>query len=79
MPIGSIDWDKARCVEHPCPLNDYQDKDRKARIIFNCPAGEDHDARVNIKTFKVCPGLLLPREEKILDVDFSDFTDTAAP
>ena len=72
LPIGSVEWDKARCIEHLCPLDDYPN--RASRIILNCPWGDGYDARVNTETVRVCPRTLLPHQVKIDEVDFNDFT-----
>lgn len=82
LPIGSLEWDKARCIEHTCPLDDYREPERKARIVSNCPGGEGLDverSKVNSETLQICPRLLHPREDQIVGMDFSDFTATAAP
>ena len=72
LPIGSVEWDKARCIEHLCSLDDYPK--RAERIILNCPWGVGHDGRVNAETVSLCPRTLLPHQYTIDDVDFNDFT-----
>ena len=77
LPIGSAEWDKARCLENLCPLDDYPN--RAERIILNCPWGKGHDATVNTKTVEICPRTLPPHQGAIDDVDFNDFTYNSAP